>query len=169
MRLGRSAENIIARIVKTAGMASTVLLIIMMLLTVVDVILRYFFDSPIHGSMELTEYLMVCVGTLGLAWCALEGGHIKVDLIVSRLSQRKQNFINSFNYVLLIGVSGLIAWQTFVRAGTVQRLGVASAMLDIPRWPFVLVVSFSYLLLFVTAVVLLIYAISALMSKAVKE
>lgn len=169
MRLGRSAEKIIARIVRTAGMASTVLLVIMMMLTVVDVILRHFFDSPIHGSMELTEYLMVCVGTLGLAWCALEGGHIKVDLIVSRLSQRKQNFINSFNYVLLTGVSGLIAWRTIVRAGTLQDLGVASAMLDIPRWPFVLVVSFSYLLLFVTAIVLLIYAISALMSKAVKE
>jgi len=150
-------------------MGSTVLLVIMMLLTVADVILRYFLDSPIHGSMELTEFLMVCVGTLGLAWCALQGGHIKVDLIVSRFPQRAQKFIDSFNYLLVIAISGIIASQTFMRAGTVRQLGVASAMLDIPQYPFLLLVSFSYLLLFLTSITLLIHAISSMISKAVKE
>jgi TRAP-type C4-dicarboxylate transport system permease small subunit len=145
-------------------MTSTVLLIVMMMLTVADVFLRYVLDSPIKGSMELTEYIMVCVGTLGLAWCALQGAHIKVDLIVGRLSQKAQNYIDSFNYVLLMGISGLIAWQTFMRAGTLRRLGVDSAMLEIPRFPFVLVVSFSYLLLFITAIVLFVYAISSVIS-----
>jgi len=139
----------------------------MMMLTVVDVILRYIFDRPIMGSMELTEYLMVCVGTLGLAWCALQGAHIKVELIVSKFPQRLQKVMDSFNYILLIGVSGLIASQTFIRAGTVRKLGVASAMLDVPQYPFVLVSSFSYFLLFLTSIVLMIHAISSLISKAV--
>jgi TRAP-type C4-dicarboxylate transport system permease small subunit len=169
MRLGRSAEKIVSRIVTAAGMTSTALLIVMMMLTVVDVFLRYVFDNPIKGSMELTEYIMVCVGTLGLAWCALQGGHIKVDLIVGRFSQRIQRYIDSFNYFLLLGVSGLITWQTFERAATVRRLSVDSAMLEIPQYPFVLVVSFSYLLLFVTSIVLLIYAISSLISKGAKK
>jgi len=169
MRLGQSAERIVTRIANAAGMASTVLLVVMMMLTVSDVFLRYLFDMPIKGSMELTEYLMVCVGTLGLAWCALQGAHIKVDLIVSKLPQRTQKYIDSFNYVLLMGVSGLIAWQTFVRAGTVHRLGVSSAMLEIPQYPFVLVVTISYSLLFLTSIVLLIYAISYLISKGTKK
>lgn len=169
MQLGHSAEKIVKRIVTAAGMTSTVLLIVMMMLTVADVFLRYVFDSPIKGSMELTEYIMVCVGTLGLAWCALQGAHIKVDLIVSKFSQRVQKYIDSFNYVLLMGVAGLITWQTFVRAGTVRRLGVDSAMLEIPRYPFVLVVSLSYFLLFVTSIVLLIYAISSLLYKGAKK
>ena len=169
MRLGHSAEKIVTRIANTAGMASTVLLVVMMMLTVADVFLRYVLDSPIKGSMELTEYIMVCVGTLGLAWCALQGAHIKVDLIVSKFSQRAQKYVNSFNYVLLMGVAGLITWQTFVRAGTVQRLGVDSAMLEIPQYPFVLVVSFSYFLLFVTSIMLLIYAISSLISRGAKK
>ena len=169
MRLGQSAEKIVTRIANAAGIASTVLLIVMMMLTVSDVFLRRFFDMPIKGSMELTEYLMVCVGTLGLAWCALQGAHIKVDLIVSKFSQRAQKYIDSFNYVLLMGVSGLIAWQTFVRAGTVRELGVSSAMLEIPQYPFVLVVTVSYFLLFLTAIMLLIYAISYLMSKRAKK
>lgn len=150
-------------------MASTVLLVVMMMLTVADVFLRYLFDQPIKGSIELTEYLMVCVGTLGLAWCALQGAHIKVDLIVSKFSQRAQKYIDSFNYILLIGASGIIAWQTFMRAITVQRLGVASAMLEIPQYPFVLVVTVSYFLLFLTSIMLLIYAISYLMSKGAKK
>jgi len=150
-------------------MGSIVLLGIMMMLTVVDVFLRYLFNQPIKGSMELTEYLMVCVGTLGLAWCALQGAHIKVELIVSKLPQRAQKVIDSFNYILLIAVSGIIASQTFMRAETVRRLGVSSAMLEIPQHPFVLVVSFSYLLLFLTSIMLLIYAISSLISKGAKK
>jgi TRAP-type C4-dicarboxylate transport system permease small subunit len=150
-------------------MASTTLLGVMMMLTVVDVIMRYIFNRPIMGSMELTEYLMVCVGTLGLAWCALEGAHIKVELIVSKFPQRFQNTIDSINYVLLIGVSGVIASQTFVRAGTVRRLHVASAMLEVPQYPFVLVTTLSYLLLFLTAIMLLVHAILSLVSKAVEK
>jgi TRAP-type C4-dicarboxylate transport system permease small subunit len=138
---------------------------VMMMLTVVDVTLRYLFDSPILGSMELTEYIMVCVGTLGLAWCALQGAHIKVDLIVSRLPTKAQNVLDSINYILVIGVSGLIVAQTFLRAGIVRRLGMASAMLDIPQYPFLLVVSFSYLLLLAAAIMLLIYAIASLIAK----
>jgi TRAP-type C4-dicarboxylate transport system permease small subunit len=165
MRLARSVEKIVSRIVKTSGMASIVLLGVMMMLTVVDVTLRYLFDSPILGSMELTEYIMVCVGTLGLAWCALQGAHIKVDLIVSRLPTKAQNVLDSINYILVIGVSGLIVAQTFLRAGIVRRLGMASAMLDIPQYPFLLVVSFSYLLLLAAAIMLLIYAIASLIAK----
>ncbi len=169
MRLGHSTERILKRIVTAAGMGSTVLLGIMMMLTVADVVLRYIFARPIQGSMELTEYLMVCVGTLGLAWCALQGAHIKVELIVSKFPQRLQKVIDSFNYILLIGISGLIASQTFMRAGTVRELGVASAMLDVPQYPFVLVSSFSYLLLFLTSIMLLIHAIFSLVSRAVEK
>lgn len=165
MRLARSAEKIVSRVVKASGMGSIVLLVMMMLLTVLDVTLRRLFAQPIRGSMELTEYLMVCVGTLGLAWCASQGAHIKVDLIVSKLPLKAQKVIDSFNYLLVIGVSGLIASQTFVRSGVVRNLGVASAMLDIPQYPFLLVVSFSYLLLFLTSIMLLIHAISSLIAK----
>jgi TRAP-type C4-dicarboxylate transport system permease small subunit len=150
-------------------MASTTLLGVMMMLTVVDVILRYIFDRPIMGSMELTEYLMVCVGTLGLAWCALQGAHIKVELIVSKFPPRLQKVMDSFNYILLIGISGLIASQTFMRALTARRLHIASSMLDVPQYPFVLVTTFSYLLLFLTSIVLMIHAVSSLISKAVRK
>jgi TRAP-type C4-dicarboxylate transport system permease small subunit len=168
LRLARSVERIVSRIVKAFGMASIVLLGVMMMLTVADVTLRYLFNSPIMGSMELTEYIMVCVGTLGLAWCALQGAHIKVDLIVSKLPMKSQNAIDTINYLLVIGISLLITSQTFVRAGIVRRLGMASAMLDIPQYPFLLVVSFSYLLLLATAVILLIQAISSLRAKEKK-
>jgi len=169
MQLRNSTERILKRIVTVAGMGSTTLLGIMMMLTVADVVLRYVFDRPLMGSMELTEYLMVCVGTLGLAWCALEGAHIKVEIIVSKFPQRLQKFVDSFNYILLMGVSGLIASQTFMRAGTVRKLGVASAMLDVPQYPFVLVSSFSYLLLFLTSIMLLIHTILSLVSRAVEK
>ncbi len=169
MRLVYSVEKIVSRVVKVVGIGAMLLLGVMMLLTVADVTLRYLFAKPIYGGMELTEYLMVCVGTLGLAWCALQGAHIKVDLIVSRLPPTAQKVTDIINYLVVIGVCGVIASQAFLRAKVVQNLGVDSPVLDIPQYPFVLVVSFSYLLLFLISIVLLIHSISSLMVKVQKK
>ncbi len=169
MRLMRSAEKTVSRIVTAAGMGSIVLLGIMMMLTVVDVALRYLFHRPIYGGMELTEYLMVCVGTLGLAWCAKEGAHIRVDLVVSRLPQTAQKVLDVVNYILVVFVAGIIASQAFLRFMVVRRLGVASPMLDIPQYPFLIVVSISYLLLFLISIMFLIHSISSLIAKSKEE
>jgi len=142
-----------------------VLLVVMLLLTVADVGLRYLFGHPLRGTTELTEYLMVCVGTLPLAWCALRRGHIKVELIAGRLPQTTQKVLDIFNYSLAIIMSAVIASQTFLKSVFEGQLGVTSVMLDIPKYPFVLVVTFSYALLFFASIILLAQSISSLVSE----
>ena len=107
------AEKIINGVSETFGVLAVVVLVFMMLLTVMDVILRYFFNNPITASAEITEYMMVVVGFLGMAWCALKGGHIKVELIVGRWPQRGQAVINIINALLILGVCTLIASRSF--------------------------------------------------------
>ena len=42
----------------------------MMFLGAADVILRYFFNSPISGAYELVEYMMAIIVPFGLCVCA---------------------------------------------------------------------------------------------------
>ena len=54
----------VARGINGVGVTALTLL---MLLTAVDVCLRYLFDSPITGSYELSEFMMAILVAFGLA------------------------------------------------------------------------------------------------------
>src|SRR4030042_391852 len=62
----------------------------MMLLTVADVVGRYFFNRPIRGAYELVGFLLVWAGSWGMGYCQIKRGHIRVDFIMQRLSQKNQ-------------------------------------------------------------------------------
>jgi TRAP-type C4-dicarboxylate transport system permease small subunit len=160
----RGAERVINAVSEVFGVVAVVVLICMMLLTVTDVVLRYFFNNPIQASAEITEYMMVIVGFLGMAWCALKGGHIKVDLIVGRFPQRGQAVVNIINALLIIGVCTLIGVRSLVEGFMAKQMGMASDITDIARYPFYWVIVFGYVLLFLAMLSILVQNIR----KAVK-
>ena len=137
----------------------------MMMLTVIDVFLRYFFNSPIMASKETTEYMMVIVGFLGLAWCAVKGMHIKVQLIVQRFPEKVQAIIDITNHIIVIGLCVLIAWQAFSESLVMKELGRGSDITGIPNFPFYLVVFIGYLLLLIVMVPMLIKTIKKVLNK----
>lgn len=65
-----------------------VLFVIMILLTFADVLLRYCFNNPISGTVELTELLMAIIYFGALAKVQWDKGHICMDIITSRLGER---------------------------------------------------------------------------------
>ena len=79
-------------LIDIAGFMALIALLAMMLLTTTDVFFRFFFDSPILGSIELVEILMVTVAGLSLAWCTLKSGHIRVDLLISMFNANMAGF-----------------------------------------------------------------------------
>jgi TRAP-type C4-dicarboxylate transport system permease small subunit len=152
----KKVEKIVRWIIEGSGIVGVVILIAMMLMTVADVILRYFFRRPIIGSMEISVALMVCVVFLGIGWCALNDGHISVDIITGKLSKRGRALLNGFDNFVTMALALMIAWRSFVEALSVKDMEVASPILSIPRYPFVFVTSFGFLLLFFAALILII-------------
>ncbi|OGO14401.1 MAG: hypothetical protein A2Z02_06855 [Chloroflexi bacterium RBG_16_48_7] len=117
-------------------MVAGIVLLLMVLLTTADVTGRYFFSRPIIGTTELTEFMVIIVGFLGLAWCALKGAHLVVDLLVSRLSPRKQAAIDSFNYAMGLLFFVILTWCSFAEGATRLESGATSSNLGIPQFPF---------------------------------
>lgn len=168
MRLGgaaRSAEGIIDAISRVLGIISIVFLLAMMLLTVSDVVLRKFFNSPIFGSVELIEIMMVITGFLGLAWCALKGGHIKVDLIVESMPRRWQGIIDSFIYILSFGICIILAWRSISESNFIREMNNTTPSLDIPLFPFYYVLTAGFTMLSLTILVLLVKSVKKALKK----
>ena len=144
------------RIVEVVGLVAVVFLFIMMALTVADVFLRTVFNSPILGTTEFTQVLMVCVGYLGLGWCALTGGHVQVDIMVSKYSPRVNAAMDYFNYACVAVTSAILCYATFMQGLHTYRLGTGYDRINLPRYPFNFLISFSFLVLFVALIILVI-------------
>jgi TRAP-type C4-dicarboxylate transport system permease small subunit len=142
------AVMIVSSVSRGLNIGGMVVLVAMMLLTVMDVLLRYFFTRPIIGSTEVTEYMMVCLA-LGMAWCVLTGRSIKMDLIVGRFPSRAQGVIDSITDAIGLVVLICLTWQNFREAITAQRTQVTSLILMIPSYPAkgILAIAFAWLCL----------------------
>ncbi|MBN2060792.1 MAG: TRAP transporter small permease [Deltaproteobacteria bacterium] len=125
------------------------LLLLMMLLTVSDVILRYLFNRPIVGAFELTEFMMVIFVVFAFVTCAIQKGHVAIDLIMSKMPSKIQSIFGCITTVLSILILSLITWQGFLYMMIQLDTNVLSPSLLIPRYPFVgfVVLGFGFLVI----------------------
>ena len=134
------AADLLSRIIRPASEAlhsvGVIVLGLMMLLTAGDVALRYLFNWPIMGSFDLTVYMMAIVVAFGLAYCAVMKGHVRVEMLVSRLPQRAQVIIDSITCLVGLGLFSLITWQCFVNMKLLFASELTSSVLLIPVFPF---------------------------------
>jgi TRAP-type C4-dicarboxylate transport system permease small subunit len=85
----------------------------MMLITVVDVGGRYFFNKPMYGSYEMIGMLLIFAGPLGMALCQKDRSHIVVSLVVDLFPSRVQTILRSIALFLSFGLFSIITWQMF--------------------------------------------------------
>jgi TRAP-type C4-dicarboxylate transport system permease small subunit len=151
MSTGTGTDNAYKRIIgnishKLAYVAAA-LILAMMMLTVADVFLRYFFNAPINGTYEITELMMVLVFAPTLAWTAMRGANVRVDLLVGRFPNRVQGAFDSATCLLSLFVTGVITWFTVPQAMFVYRIKTVSDQLEIPFYPFFIVIAVGFFLL----------------------
>jgi TRAP-type C4-dicarboxylate transport system permease small subunit len=118
----------------------------MMLLTCVDILLRYF-RHPIPGTYEVVGFLGALVVCFYLAHTSHGRGHIAVDFLFVKLSEKKQLLMEGFNSFVCIGLFGCITWQMFLYGFNSQRSGEVSMTLQLPMYPFIYGVAAGCLLL----------------------
>lgn len=147
MRLSRVAHSLdtaftpFSRIINSVG---TGILAIMMLLTVADVILRYFLNRPIPGSFEITVFMMVVLVSLSLAYTGLRGGHVNVDIVLTHIPPKARAILNSITGFICAVLFAVVSWQCVRQAMVLLESDLTSDVLYIPAYPFLLITSFGF-------------------------
>jgi TRAP-type C4-dicarboxylate transport system permease small subunit len=132
-----SLNRVVNPLVRIINSVAAGVLAAMMFLTAMDVLLRYIFNRPISGAMELTQYMMVILVGFGLAYCAFVKGLVSVEVLTSRFSPRVQAILNSITYFLSFGFFSLVTWQSIKYIRLQFESNLVSAVLLIPTYPFV--------------------------------
>jgi TRAP-type C4-dicarboxylate transport system permease small subunit len=148
------------RFLRLMALGGGVVLMLLMGYTVLDVVLRYLFNSPFSGSLEITEFAMSVIVFLGIAYCGFTGGHVAVDILDRPLQSPRLRFVPVLLTLASAALFAAVAWLTAAEALTsMQRV---SNMVRWPHWPFQMTVALGSA---VYAVVLLVQTVGLLRGK----
>ena len=103
----------------------------MMLLTVTDVIGR-FFKHPVFGSVELVGFLAVIVAAAALPQTYKKNAHVGVEIFVRILPSKARVWMDLSTRTLTLVLFCLIAWQMFIYSGDLKETGEVSMNLEFP-------------------------------------
>ena len=123
------------KINKFLSYISGVALTIMMLLTVADIVMR-FFGHPILGAFEIVSLLLVIVIGFSLPQVSLDRGHIYVEILLDSLPKGGKAVMNTITRLLCILLFIAIGYNLFVTGNEFRTSGEVSSTLWIPQYPF---------------------------------
>lgn len=123
--------------------------LVMMLLTAVDVIGRYFLHKPLTGTVEVSAYLMVVMVFLAAAGTQASGRTARVELLTVRFSESTRRWLEAFILLLLLGLGLLFTWKTGQEVYRSWRIGEyeSQAMPLLRIWPTKAFLTAGFLLL----------------------
>ena len=135
-------------------------------LLLMEVFLRYFFNSPTVWANELSQMLFGTYAVLGGGYILLTGGHVNVDIFCSRLSKKKKavlDIVSSALFFLFCGMllvyGGSLAWDSL------SRFEHSQSAWNPPIYPAKLAIPLAAVLLILQGIAKLIRDILILLDK----
>jgi len=106
-------------------------LILLMLLTIVDVVLRGF-NKPIVGAYELVALMGAVAIGFSMPRTSLLRGHIYVDSLIALFSRTVRNIFNITTRVVVFVLFFFTGWNLFKYADDLRKSGEVSVTLQLP-------------------------------------
>ena len=124
-----------------SGKVVSMLILFMLSILLLEVTLRYVFDSPTVWAHQASQHLFAAYSVLAGAYILLHYQHVKVDVLYSRFSPRKRAILDSFTYlVFFMFVILLLVYGTEQAMHSVTIMEGPTPPFIIPMWPLRLTV-----------------------------
>lgn len=129
----KGIERFCEVIAKAAGW----IIVVIMVITVYDVVMRYFFSATTAWAYELAGLLLPFIWLLAGGYLLTTDFHVRMDVLYHRLSPRKQAITELVTYMLFFLYCGLLLyygwdkfWVSFLRHEHSRTMWAP------PLWPF---------------------------------
>lgn len=110
------------------------ILILMMLLTSTDVILR-FFGRPITGTYELIALAGAMVVAFAIPQTTRDNANVAVDFFVEGRSKSVRNIMFVITKIMGVTLFLILAWYLFEKANVLLKDGFVTSTLKFPFYP----------------------------------
>jgi TRAP-type C4-dicarboxylate transport system permease small subunit len=101
-----------------------------------DVSGRFLFNSPIRGTTEISEYLLVAIAFLSLGYAQLKGTHVTVETLVILLPKRVRTILNIIFSLVAMTFFVVMTLQIAERAylDWVNKILLSRTTVRLPVW-----------------------------------
>ena len=125
------------------------LLLVAVLISTINAIVRKAFNWSSNGLLEIQWYLFAGAFLLGASYTLLHNEHVRIDVVAGKFSKRTQTWIEVIGTVLfLLPFSLMVLWTStpwFFRSFASQEMSVNAGGLIL--WPAKILVPLGFLLL----------------------
>ena len=125
----------------------------LMLLAVVSVTGRQFFNRPLPGYVDWIELTMPLIAFLGVSYVKRIGGHVRMDIVVGQLKGRALWLAEMVTTLCILILIVLLIWGSWAHFGRSFDFGAQNWSRDstidigLPIWPAKLVVPVAFAIL----------------------
>ncbi len=97
-----------------------------MVLVIVNVFSRYFFNAPIAWVEEVATSCFVYTVFVGAAWCLRTRQHVGVDLLVERLPEKAREVVHFLTDLIILVLNSYITYLSvlFIRSSRVKTMPI---------------------------------------------
>jgi len=121
------ARNLVASICKLNEFVGQLLIYVvigMVLVLSYETSARYIFGAPTSWALIVSEWLLGTLAICGWGYTYKEGGHVRVDVIYSLLSKRRQALIDVImSLIFMFPLIGILIWSAIKMAVRSWRTG----------------------------------------------
>lgn len=121
---------------KALNFMAAVGVLVLTALVTTQIVARYVFSQALPGVFESAELLMVAIVFLGLAYIQSVNGHVRMELLVNRMSRVRRRTMEGFTLLLSLVLFVIITYKSGQNAHQAWRIGdVTMGLINFPTWP----------------------------------
>ena len=141
-RLVATGDRLLSPVEDALNFVAAIAVLFLMGLGVVQVVmrLRWLFNAPIFGYIDMIELAMPILAVLGISYCQRHGVHIRMDILIQHLRGRALWLAEAAAALIALAIVVLLtrfSWQFFLDA---FQIGDSTVDAEFPTWPSKLLV-----------------------------
>lgn len=115
-----------------------------------EIVMRYLLNRSIKWVIEVSEYSLLWVAFLSVAWALRKEAHVKMDVVLSHLKPRTQALLNVITSIVGAIICLTLAWFSAETTWHQFLMGAArEGMLQIPKAPIMAIIPIGFFFLFI--------------------
>ena len=160
-RLIYAGERLLRPVEDVTNFIAAIAVLFIMALGCVQIVMRirFVFNAPIYGYIDMIELAMPILAVLGISYAQRHGVHIRMDILVERLRGRALWIVESFNALLTLCIIILLTFFSGIFFHDAYTSGDSTVDALILTWPSKLLVPISLAVLAVRMLVQLLGSI----------
>lgn len=149
---------------------ASVALVVMMLVTVIHVIGRLFFDAPLYGGIEIISLSGIFLISFAISYTQAERSHIIIEILTHRLPRRLKSYFTILSLFISLCAVTILGWGAFLFTyDAIIKRGSKTPILHLPAAPFRVILVVGCILLLGYFVYHMVEAVETLRRKEIKK